>query len=698
MRLFGALVLVLSGCGGRLIGIGADVTVEPGTLSFPATALGDTRALALTLSNHARAPASLHLSAPAPFALELDVMLGGGASRDVTVTFTPSQLEASSAQLHLDGAVALDVELQGEGVAPVDCASASACRLAQRDAQTNTCVVTTAPDGTSCVSQNACLSGGECIGGTCVGLAVSCDDHDRCTIDACEPTDGCVHFSTTCPAPDDPCQVAVCDAATGCATAPAADGTSCGPSDCVTAHVCLSGVCKVLPVPEGHACGDESPCRPSGHCAHGACDQPPATTLTRAWSLQLKPDVDFRGVTDGSGNLLWVECSAVDLVHPCRLVSVSSSGLERFRVPVASLNSALGSRHLWSQGRIVVASPNGGLSAYSDSTGALLWERAMAQQNTLLGLAADRRGQVLVATRFDGQSQAWWLTTVSAMTGALLRTQGLNGPLSELVLDAQDDVFFEVWKTEQPVGAASSDGGAGPGTDANVHLISFGPMGALRFSVPSDHPDPPVAAFNGELLLASGVVYSTLDGSSKPSTRGQQSFRPPSVLMAQSSRYRWVGDPCDGYDDCSEVPALPNVPYQPFLRLEGWSTGATAPRFTLAASYPGWTEFAEPQLLTDGSALFATDSVYQGGTVLRAIAPSGAEKFSCVLGTDPLIHWRGPTALVSARWAVVEQQECPFCVHDPAPLLRVFFAAGLEVASTGWTGLQGNPGGSGSPR
>ena len=80
-----------------------------------------------------------------------------------------------------------------------------------------------------------------------------------------------------------------------------------------------------------------------GRCEGGACNQPPATPLAEAWSRALPDDVDFRGVTDPSGNLYWIERLPIRVINPCALVSVTSSGVERFRVVAQNLSATTGS-------------------------------------------------------------------------------------------------------------------------------------------------------------------------------------------------------------------------------------------------------------------------------------------------------------------------------------------------------------------
>ncbi|MBL8951773.1 MAG: hypothetical protein JNK82_13405, partial [Myxococcaceae bacterium] len=187
-----ALCCFAAGCRDRVVNIdiGSRLSVEPGELVFEPTVVGQTRALPLRLINGSRAPLSLHVSSPAPFALELDVQLAGADVRTVDVVFTPRAVESFSAALHVTGDLALEAALTGEGLAASVCTNPSPCRRSTLDPVTNACAVANAPDGESCTSDNACITAGHCLAGVCIGSATSCDDSDVCTVDACDASGG----------------------------------------------------------------------------------------------------------------------------------------------------------------------------------------------------------------------------------------------------------------------------------------------------------------------------------------------------------------------------------------------------------------------------------------------------------------------------------------------------------------------------
>jgi alpha-tubulin suppressor-like RCC1 family protein len=150
--------------------------------------------------------------------------------------------------------------------AALTCPAPAPCREVALDPSAGACVISISPDGAPC--EDACLTGASCHAGRCEGSALSCDDANACTIDLCGAGTGCAHTPRVCPAPSDPCLAASCDPLTGCLETPVADGTSCGPSDCVTAHVCIEGACVERALPPSAACEVTSLSAGYGHsCA-----------------------------------------------------------------------------------------------------------------------------------------------------------------------------------------------------------------------------------------------------------------------------------------------------------------------------------------------------------------------------------------------------------------------------------------------
>ena len=94
------------------------------------------------------------------------------------------------------------------------------------------CVTTfnTAP----CSDNNLCTTNDTCSNGKCVGgAAPNCKDPEECTVDSCDPTQGCVHTAVK-------------------------DGTTCDDSNaCTTTDQCVGGACKGS---GGPSCDDKNPC------------------------------------------------------------------------------------------------------------------------------------------------------------------------------------------------------------------------------------------------------------------------------------------------------------------------------------------------------------------------------------------------------------------------------------------------------
>ena len=68
----------------------------------------------------------------------------------------------------------------------------NACTLDQCNGA-GVCLHPNGPNGITCNDGNACTSGEQCVGGSCVGgMTTVCNDNDSCTTDTCEPSIGCL--------------------------------------------------------------------------------------------------------------------------------------------------------------------------------------------------------------------------------------------------------------------------------------------------------------------------------------------------------------------------------------------------------------------------------------------------------------------------------------------------------------------------
>ena len=183
----------------------------------------------------------------------------------------------------------------------------------------NPCITAFCDHALGCVftyNQDPCDDGDECTVndtcdmGTCKGQPRDCDDHDPCTNDICLPDHGCYHtyhygpcddgnkctindycngshmcvgYTVTC---DDhnPCTENMCDPKVGCIFPPVQGDISCDDQDpCTTDDRCVDGTCKGTPMDceDGNLCTRDY-CDNFG-CHHepivGACDDKNACTI-----------------------------------------------------------------------------------------------------------------------------------------------------------------------------------------------------------------------------------------------------------------------------------------------------------------------------------------------------------------------------------------------------------------------------------
>lgn len=266
-----ALVLVVGGsacrgCDGRTTPSDLAFSVEPESLQFRSTEVGTSREATLTLRNLGRAnlDVTLRHGTDGAFRLPEAVHLEAGAEAVVTVSFSPEAAGSFEDLVELQSdRSSLSVKLSGTSM---KCES-NPCSTSVFDEDAGTCVASVHNDGTFCKS--ACLIGGHCSAGQCLGFEVNCDDGNPCTSDSCEEPTGCIHQDATgsCPAPSEACRVPYCDADAGCGAALAPDGTACE-SGC-TAGTCEAGACVGGP----RNCDDENPCTadscaPETGCRH----------------------------------------------------------------------------------------------------------------------------------------------------------------------------------------------------------------------------------------------------------------------------------------------------------------------------------------------------------------------------------------------------------------------------------------------
>jgi len=154
------------------------------------------------------------------------------------------------------------------------------------DVHLGRCVRRTLEDGTACDPHDACVTSATCQRGVCRGTTLACDDGDACTLDVCNPLDGC-HFLPAPPCPGDGrCLQGRCDSRLGCVMDQAPDGTLCElEPTCDAARICLAGDCVVRDPPDGFICRKATPCQREGRCLGSTCLVPAASPLTPGWTF-----------------------------------------------------------------------------------------------------------------------------------------------------------------------------------------------------------------------------------------------------------------------------------------------------------------------------------------------------------------------------------------------------------------------------
>ena len=129
---------------------------------------------------------------------------------------------------------------------------------------------TAAPlSGTPCDDGNACSGIDLCQDGTCVGTSVTdCGDGNPCTDDACDPLTGCITTLNSAPCDDGD----VCTTGDHCHLG---DCISSGALTCQDNNACTDDACAPETgcqfVPNSAACDDGNPCTLGDHCAGGSC-------------------------------------------------------------------------------------------------------------------------------------------------------------------------------------------------------------------------------------------------------------------------------------------------------------------------------------------------------------------------------------------------------------------------------------------
>jgi hypothetical protein len=364
---------VIPGCSCRLPTLTRldDVVRVPAVVDCGSIWLGQSATVSAAIDNVGRAevaPVHWSIADDAFVVADAPARLSVGESL-VSVRCTPTRAGVVQSALVLEAAGStLSIVVTMAGVTTPSCSPSDDCHQATFDFARGRCLETPLDDGATCAAADQCLTGGTCQAGRCVGTARSCDDHDACTIDVCQPEVGCVYLPRTCEG-DGVCHVGSCDPVAGCTTQLADDGTPCGAvRTCVAAQVCIEGRCVLRRPPDGFICAEESPCNAAGHCRGDVCVQPPEQVMAATWSLDV-PELD------GGPAEAWSDL----LVSADGGVTVSSYFMS---VPTLNINrapvrlSASARRCIaWRDGLVCADFPPGVLAGVSlvDAAGRLRW-------------------------------------------------------------------------------------------------------------------------------------------------------------------------------------------------------------------------------------------------------------------------------------------------------------------------------------
>lgn len=240
-------------------------------------------------------------------------------------------LDALAAPDTATATVALPVCLQDS-----DCAGlpAPACHRARCATDGLSCLLQQDIDKSPCSDGDACTISERCQAGNCVaGVAVSCDDGNACTEDACDPPGGCtITFSASacddgdaCTAPDrctqgacipsalvfcddgDPCTDDTCLIASGCTVT--VNALPCDDDDaCTVGDVCLGGDCQA---------GSAVTCEDGNGCTDNACDVALGCTATANELPCDDGDACTAADSCGGGHCLPGTAVSCDDANPC---------------------------------------------------------------------------------------------------------------------------------------------------------------------------------------------------------------------------------------------------------------------------------------------------------------------------------------------------------------------------------------------
>lgn len=644
-----ALCALALGCrSGSLNGVDADWSAQPSRLDFGTVYVGSSATAPLTLQSATRARLHLTLAVAPPFEAPAELTLEGGASLEVPLTFRPERGGRHSSVARLtDGAREHLVLLEGEASPLPVCAPRDACHAAAFDPALGACTQTALPDGTACAE--TCLNAGACFGGTCIGAQKSCDDGNACTLDSCDPAQGCLHteVSAQCPGSSDPCQVPFCDPTLGCGLAPAADGTRCGPFDCTTSRVCMVGQCETRPTPEGAVCQPAGVCQGPSTCRADVCVPGAVTMLPERWRYApAGKRLFFEGTVGSDGTAYFTESSRTDPAVPLELVAVRADGTVAYRAELERGCAWCGSRLMLDpEGDRLFVGRGGLVQARRLSDGALLWSRDTWAGKTMRSPKPDGGTQL--------STSAFIALSPQVVVQQLSEGYDLHRDYSVALDRATGTVLWErdFWGHVYFPGATSSD---------ELWVTAADCWAPIQQS---------------QVLAANGATTGTVVRQARPI-----GFLGDKALLSSSTDYVWA----------SPQGVSAPLPIQPY----GYPWALLAPDRTVLASYdaarevradgglawargfPGYV--ATGALLDDGRALFSARTP-DAGSMLWSLDRSGADVFACPM---PGVATAGSPA--AGLWIAHLGQG-----NDDA--IVAFETPGVALAPRGWVTGPGSP-------
>lgn len=170
------------------------------------------------------------------------------------------------------------------GVAP--------CQTKKCNPANGLCDPAVTPDGTPCPDASACTSGEVCKSGSCATTAVVCNDSNPCTVDSCDPVNGCVFAPAA--------NLAPCDDGNACTDNDSCQKGACKgpiPVDCDDGDLCTKDACD--PKAGCSAAGQVGMLCPNGICGPNVCVVDAKRTIGASSSSQ--GYAVFAGATLGWG-------------------------------------------------------------------------------------------------------------------------------------------------------------------------------------------------------------------------------------------------------------------------------------------------------------------------------------------------------------------------------------------------------------